>query len=98
MLKAAGVRLAEACLNVPPHVFQRCVDKLTEACSPSLDTIKMQVYFDMNYTPRREYELILILCGVIVMFLIYLFNFIDFFLYNATQVFSFQCDITHVHD
>ncbi|XP_029281353.1 cilia- and flagella-associated protein 206 isoform X2 [Cottoperca gobio] len=26
-----------------------------EKCSPSLDTIKMQVYFDMNYTSRREF-------------------------------------------
>ncbi|XP_044185959.1 cilia- and flagella-associated protein 206 [Thunnus albacares] len=32
-----------------------CLDKLTEKCSPSLDTIKMQVYFDMNYTSRREF-------------------------------------------
>ncbi|CAJ1077515.1 cilia- and flagella-associated protein 206 isoform X1 [Xyrichtys novacula] len=32
-----------------------CLDKLTEDCSPSLDTIKMQVYFDMNYTSRREF-------------------------------------------
>ncbi|XP_051792721.1 cilia- and flagella-associated protein 206 isoform X2 [Acanthochromis polyacanthus] len=31
-----------------------CLDKLMEKCSPSLDTIKMQVYFDMNYTSRRE--------------------------------------------
>ncbi|XP_063758825.1 cilia- and flagella-associated protein 206 isoform X2 [Eleginops maclovinus] len=32
-----------------------CLDKLMEECSPSLDTIKMQVYFDMNYTSRREF-------------------------------------------
>ncbi|KAM7394945.1 hypothetical protein PAMA_006605 [Pampus argenteus] len=32
-----------------------CLDKLMEKCSPSLDTIKMQVYFDMNYTSRREF-------------------------------------------
>ncbi|XP_053193110.1 cilia- and flagella-associated protein 206 [Scomber japonicus] len=32
-----------------------CLDKLTEKCSPSLDTIKMQVYFDINYTSRREF-------------------------------------------
>uniref|UniRef100_A0A3Q1GQC6 Cilia- and flagella-associated protein 206 n=1 Tax=Acanthochromis polyacanthus TaxID=80966 RepID=A0A3Q1GQC6_9TELE len=31
-----------------------CLDKLMEKCSPSLDTIKMQVYFDMNYTSRRK--------------------------------------------
>ncbi|KAM8726355.1 cilia- and flagella-associated protein 206 [Acanthopagrus schlegelii] len=32
-----------------------CLDKLMEKCSPSLDTIKMQVNFDMNYTSRREF-------------------------------------------
>ncbi|XP_054475022.1 cilia- and flagella-associated protein 206 [Anoplopoma fimbria] len=32
-----------------------CLDKLMEQCSPSLDTIKMQVFFDMNYTSRREF-------------------------------------------
>ncbi|XP_037305966.2 cilia- and flagella-associated protein 206 [Pungitius pungitius] len=32
-----------------------CLDKLMEECSPSLETIKMQVYFDMNYTSRREF-------------------------------------------
>ncbi|KAM9840830.1 cilia- and flagella-associated protein 206 [Aulostomus maculatus] len=32
-----------------------CLDKLTVTCSPSLDTIKMQVCFDMNHTSRREF-------------------------------------------
>ncbi|XP_041661850.1 cilia- and flagella-associated protein 206 [Cheilinus undulatus] len=32
-----------------------CLDKLMEECSPSLDTIKMQVYFDLKYTSRREF-------------------------------------------
>ncbi|XP_056284443.1 cilia- and flagella-associated protein 206 [Pseudoliparis swirei] len=32
-----------------------CLDKLSEQCSPSLDTIKMQVYFDISYTSRREF-------------------------------------------
>uniref|UniRef100_A0A3B4GDP0 Cilia- and flagella-associated protein 206 n=1 Tax=Pundamilia nyererei TaxID=303518 RepID=A0A3B4GDP0_9CICH len=32
-----------------------CLDKLTEKCSPSLDTIKMQVCFDMNYTTKCEF-------------------------------------------
>ncbi|XP_041815147.1 cilia- and flagella-associated protein 206 [Chelmon rostratus] len=32
-----------------------CLDKLMEKCSPSLDTIKMQVYFEMNYTSRSEF-------------------------------------------
>ncbi|XP_020624523.1 cilia- and flagella-associated protein 206-like [Orbicella faveolata] len=29
-----------------------CVDRLLDSQSPSLDTVKMQVYFDMNYTSR----------------------------------------------
>ncbi|XP_067841008.1 cilia- and flagella-associated protein 206 [Heptranchias perlo] len=32
-----------------------CVDRLLETERPSLDTIKMQVYFDMNYTSRAEF-------------------------------------------
>ncbi|XP_072218830.1 cilia- and flagella-associated protein 206 [Leuresthes tenuis] len=32
-----------------------CLSKLMEKSSPSLDTIKMQEYFEMNYTSRREY-------------------------------------------
>ncbi|XP_030578170.1 cilia- and flagella-associated protein 206 isoform X2 [Archocentrus centrarchus] len=32
-----------------------CLDKLWEECSPSLDTIKMQLYFEMNYASRREF-------------------------------------------
>ncbi|KAG7239166.1 hypothetical protein INR49_029917 [Caranx melampygus] len=32
-----------------------CLDRLMVKCSPSLDTIKMQVYFDLNYTSRREF-------------------------------------------
>uniref|UniRef100_A0A3B4XXG0 Cilia- and flagella-associated protein 206 n=1 Tax=Seriola lalandi dorsalis TaxID=1841481 RepID=A0A3B4XXG0_SERLL len=31
-----------------------CLDRLMEDCSPSLDTIKMQVYFDLNYSSRRK--------------------------------------------
>ncbi|KAM3850306.1 cilia- and flagella-associated protein 206-like [Diretmus argenteus] len=36
-------------------LVELCVDKLLEEWSPALDTIKMQVYFDMNYTSRREF-------------------------------------------
>ncbi|XP_032399575.1 cilia- and flagella-associated protein 206 [Etheostoma spectabile] len=36
-------------------LVELCLAKLMEKCSPSLDTIKMQVYFDMNYTSRREF-------------------------------------------
>jgi hypothetical protein len=32
-----------------------CVEKLMDKVSPSLDTVKMQVYFDMNYTSREEF-------------------------------------------
>jgi len=32
-----------------------CVSRLLETVSPSLDTIKMQVYFDMNYAERRDF-------------------------------------------
>ncbi|CAL8315117.1 unnamed protein product [Lota lota] len=37
------------------QLVELCVGKLTEEGSPALDTIKMQVYFDMNYTSRREF-------------------------------------------
>ncbi|CAK6446786.1 unnamed protein product [Pipistrellus nathusii] len=32
-----------------------CVHRLMDSRNPSLDTIKMQVYFDMNYTHREEF-------------------------------------------
>ncbi len=35
--------------------FQVCVERLLDTQSPALDTIKMQVYFDMNYTSRSSY-------------------------------------------
>ncbi|XP_043925172.1 cilia- and flagella-associated protein 206 isoform X2 [Protopterus annectens] len=36
-------------------LIKLCVDRLLDVKSPSLDTIKMQVYFDMNYTSRDEF-------------------------------------------
>ncbi|KAJ8275035.1 hypothetical protein COCON_G00096600 [Conger conger] len=36
------------------NLIELCVDRLLDQESPALDTIKMQVYFDMNYTSRRE--------------------------------------------
>eukprot|EP00116_Pleurobrachia_bachei_P001541 sb/3461803/ len=36
-------------------LIKTCVDRLLMNNSPSLDTIKMQVYFDMNYTNRSEF-------------------------------------------
>lgn len=32
-----------------------CVHRLMDTRSPSLDTVKMQVYFDMNYTSRADF-------------------------------------------
>ncbi|XP_056422041.1 cilia- and flagella-associated protein 206 isoform X1 [Hyla sarda] len=36
-------------------LIKLCVDRLLDTKSPSLETIKMQVYFDMNYTTRGEF-------------------------------------------
>ncbi|XP_053447793.1 cilia- and flagella-associated protein 206 isoform X2 [Nycticebus coucang] len=35
--------------------FMLCVGRLLDNKNPSLDTIKMQVYFDLNYTRRDEF-------------------------------------------
>ena len=36
------------------YFFQVCVYRLLEKDSPSLDTVRMQVYFDMNYATRGD--------------------------------------------
>ncbi|XP_056621039.1 cilia- and flagella-associated protein 206 [Triplophysa dalaica] len=36
-------------------LIEICVNRLMDEDSPTLNTIKMQVYFDMNYTSRREF-------------------------------------------
>ncbi|XP_013397751.1 cilia- and flagella-associated protein 206 [Lingula anatina] len=36
-------------------LIKLCVDRLLDGRSPSLDTVKMQVYFDMNYTTRADF-------------------------------------------
>ncbi|XP_067658072.1 cilia- and flagella-associated protein 206-like [Haliotis asinina] len=36
-------------------LIKLCVDSLMDNRSPSLDTVKMQVYFDMNYTTRSDF-------------------------------------------
>jgi len=36
-------------------LIRTCVFRLLEKDSPSLETIRMQVYFDMNYTTRTEF-------------------------------------------
>ncbi|XP_061785307.1 cilia- and flagella-associated protein 206 isoform X2 [Nerophis lumbriciformis] len=42
--------------NYDMQIFKEiCTARRTTASSPSLDTIKMQVYFDMNYSSRREF-------------------------------------------
>ncbi|XP_068135495.1 cilia- and flagella-associated protein 206 isoform X2 [Hyperolius riggenbachi] len=41
--------------NDVQKLIKLCVDKLLDTKSPSLETIKMQVYFDMNYTSRGEF-------------------------------------------
>ncbi|XP_054347468.1 cilia- and flagella-associated protein 206 isoform X5 [Pongo pygmaeus] len=37
------------------NLVQLCMTRLLDTKNPSLDTIKMQVYFDMNYTNRVEF-------------------------------------------
>ncbi|XP_016062776.1 PREDICTED: UPF0704 protein C6orf165 homolog [Miniopterus natalensis] len=37
------------------NLVKLCVSRLLDRKNPSLDTIKMQVYFDMNYTSREEF-------------------------------------------
>ncbi|NXG75976.1 CF206 protein, partial [Baryphthengus martii] len=36
------------------NLIQLCISRLLDATNPSLSTIKMQVYFDMNYANRAE--------------------------------------------
>lgn len=36
-------------------LIKLCVDRLMDTRSPALDTVKMQVYFDMNYTTRSDF-------------------------------------------
>lgn len=36
-------------------LIKLCVDRLMDTRTPSLDTVKMQVYFDMNYTTRSDF-------------------------------------------
>ncbi|KAH3708597.1 cilia- and flagella-associated protein 206-like [Dreissena polymorpha] len=36
-------------------LIRLCVDRLMDTRSPALDTVKMQVYFDMNYTTRSDF-------------------------------------------
>ncbi|XP_057209581.1 cilia- and flagella-associated protein 206 isoform X2 [Triplophysa rosa] len=41
--------------QVVKKLIEICVDRLMDEDSPTLNTIQMQVYFDMNYTSRREF-------------------------------------------
>ncbi|XP_069140239.1 cilia- and flagella-associated protein 206-like [Argopecten irradians] len=36
-------------------LIKLCVERLMDSRSPALDTVKMQVYFDMNYTTRSDF-------------------------------------------
>ncbi|KAJ8316907.1 hypothetical protein KUTeg_004811 [Tegillarca granosa] len=36
-------------------LIKLCVNRLMDTRSPALDTVKMQVYFDMNYTTRSDF-------------------------------------------
>ncbi|EDO26590.1 predicted protein, partial [Nematostella vectensis] len=36
-------------------LIKLCVARLLDSNSPALDTVKMQVYFDMNYTSRSDF-------------------------------------------
>ncbi|KAE8602640.1 hypothetical protein XENTR_v10014067 [Xenopus tropicalis] len=41
--------------NDVQKLIKLCVDRLLDPRSPSIETIKMQVYFDMNYASRGEF-------------------------------------------
>ncbi|CAH2249410.1 cilia- and flagella-associated 206 isoform X2 [Pelobates cultripes] len=41
--------------NDVQKLIKLCVDRLLDPASPSMETIKMQIYFDMNYTNRGEF-------------------------------------------
>ncbi|XP_028858799.1 cilia- and flagella-associated protein 206-like isoform X2 [Denticeps clupeoides] len=58
-LTQVGARLGQGGSATNKTLFpalQLCVEKLVDEGSPALDTIKMQVYFDLNYTSRREFS------------------------------------------
>lgn len=38
------------------QLVKLCISKLLDKSAPSLETIKMQVYFDLNYTTRGKFE------------------------------------------
>ena len=44
-----------SCIKMKSFHFQLCVSRLLDNQSASLATVKMQVYFDMNYTSRGKY-------------------------------------------
>ncbi len=44
---------------VPCVHVQTCVSHLLDLTSPALDTVKMQVHFDMNYSSRCKSTLII---------------------------------------
>ena len=36
-------------------IYQTCVSHLLDVSLPALDTVKMQVHFDMNYSSRSKF-------------------------------------------
>uniref|UniRef100_A0A2K5ZEG7 Cilia- and flagella-associated protein 206 n=1 Tax=Mandrillus leucophaeus TaxID=9568 RepID=A0A2K5ZEG7_MANLE len=53
------------------NLVKLCMTRLLDTKNPSLDTIKMQVYFDMNYTNRGN--------------IYYLFLYLNFVLYFSKE-------------
>ena len=48
----AGPRNLLSSFQADVLLLQGCVGRLLNVTSPSLDTVKMQVHFDMNYSTR----------------------------------------------
>uniref|UniRef100_A0A665WJK1 Uncharacterized protein n=1 Tax=Echeneis naucrates TaxID=173247 RepID=A0A665WJK1_ECHNA len=48
----AAFMVSNSILNKAKVLKLLCLDRLMEKYNPSLDTIKLQVYFDLNYASR----------------------------------------------
>ena len=76
---------------------QLCVEKLLNVRSPSLDTIKMQVYFDMNYTSRRKWIIKHINCWFHFLVFVKIKSFKNTweYMFNKTVKLKFRCSLIH---
>ena len=76
---------------------QLCVEKLLNVRSPSLDTIKMQVYFDMNYTSRRKWIIMHINCWIHFLVFVKIKSFKNTWksMFNKTVKLKFSCSLVH---